>query len=433
MSARSGPFRPATVAGMLLLGGAAFLLLLYALGAGWTGQENRDGGTHAASNSLNGYAGLVNLLERRGHDVSLSRTPSRLQERALLVVTPGMYSDAGQLQDLINDRKDQGPTLLILPKWSVFPVPGNAGIEAEDGWVILGGAMTPEWLAQMPAFEGVELEIGTTQGWSGLGLEGALPEGDHVQAITRQPSPILFPIVTDAEGDLLAGYWNQNGYFPDLAADSGVEFSREDEKQQDDAIWPLVVVIEPDLLNNYGLADMARAQQAVLLVEASMDGVDLPIIFDMTIPGLGSSMNLLTLAFRPPFLAATLCLLLAALVIGWRGFRRFGPPNAPAPAIARGKRQLARNSAALIERTRRWHLLGAPYADMIAARIAAAFQIRERDPALRAAAIDRALAARDEGAPHFSETAEALRNAHGQAEILRAAAALTAIENRMIR
>lgn len=433
MSRAANPFSPATVAGLLLLGSAAFLLALYALGEGWTGQNDRNGAAHAGSNSLTGYAGLVELLEVRGHDVSLSRTPSSLQEEALLVITPGHFTDVEQLEQIIDDRQYQGPTLLVLPKWVAMPVPEDPRIEAEDGWVLLGGAMPPEWLTDIPAFEELELSSGKSRSWNGFGQSGGLPDSYNVQALTAQPDTVLFPIITDGEGDLLAGYWNQNGYFPDLAFAAGVTFTTAVEKAQEDDKWPVIVVVEPDLINNYGLSDQDRAFQAITLVEASMDGYDLPIIFDMTIPGLGRNMNLLTLAFHPPFLAATLCLLLVALIIGWRGFTRFGPPSVEAPAMARGKRQLARNGAALIERTRRWYLLGAPYADMVAARIASALQIRERDPQLRAAAIDHAIHAHDATAPSFSAAATALRNARGPADILRAAAALKKIENAIIR
>lgn len=58
-----------------------------------------------------------------------------------------------------------------------------------------------------------------------------------------------------------------------------------------------------------------RAQLAEKIILATMDDYDMTITFDLTLNGLGESKNLLTLAFEPPFLAATLCLLFAALVI----------------------------------------------------------------------------------------------------------------------
>ena len=119
-------------------------------------------------------------------------------------------------------------------------------------------------------------------------------------------------------------------------------------------------------------------------------------------------------------------------MIAWRGFRRFGPPVAEAPALAKGKRQLARNGAALVERARRLHLLGPPYAALVAARIAEALGIREADPQAREAAIARVLAARGLAAD-YAERAEALRRARHSAELLRAAGALRTIERTLAR
>src|SRR5690606_32166882 len=154
--------------------------------------------------------------------------------------------------------------------------------------------------------------------------------------------------------------------------------------------------------------------------------------FDLTLAGLGHSDNLLTLAFQPPFLAATFCLLLAALLIAWRALRRFGPPIAEAPALAMGKRQLARNGAALVERARRLHLLGPPYAALVPGRMADALGIHEPDPLAREEAVARALAARNI-APDFAARAAALRDARKAHELLRAAGALRTIERMLAR
>ena len=434
MTPRASPFRPATVAGLLVVGAGAFLLLLYALGAGWTGNGDHNGGAHAGSNALNGYGGLVELLRARGHAVTLSRSPAALDDENLLVVTPGQYADAAEIERLIDQRAYRGPTIVILPKWAANPVPDDARIETRDGWVVLTGLSAPAWLADVDLFEDVTLGQGETRGWSGLGLAGKLPDPARVQAIEAQGNTLLVPLVIDAERDILAGYVERNGYHPVFADAAGMAFDRDAEAGQRDDLWPLVIVAEPDLLDNYGLADRQRALLAVSVIEASMDGYeDLPVVFDMTLPGLGNSENLLTLAFRPPFLAATLCLLFVALVIAWRGFHRFGPPRAEAPAIAQGKRQLARNGAALIERAHRWHLLGEPYIALVAERIASALHIGATDPGARENAIDAAMAHRAIDGPDFSTAARTLRTAGRPVEIVRAAAALRTIERMLTR
>ena len=97
-----------------------------------------------------------------------------------------------------------------------------------------------------------------------------------------------------------------------------------------------------------------------------------------------------------------------------------------------GKRQLARNGAALVERARRLHLLGPPYAALISARVAGALNIREAEPAVREAAIARIQVARGLP-PDFAERAETLRNARRPAELLRAANALRSIERTLVQ
>jgi hypothetical protein len=190
-----------------------------------------------------------------------------------------------------------------------------------------------------------------------------------------------------------------------------------------------VIVAEPDLLNNYGLADRRNAELAAALVSATLDEYDLPVVFDLTLPGLGRSENLLTLAFEPPFLAATLMLLLAALAVGWRAFARFGPPIAEAPALASGKAQLARDGATLVARARRLRLVGPPYARLVGIRLGRALGLPERaDAAARAAAIARALERRGENPAAFAAASEALERATKPADLLRAASALKTIE-----
>ncbi len=155
----------------------------------------------------------------------------------------------------------------------------------------------------------------------------------------------------------------------------------------------------------------------------------LPVSFDLTLNGFARSANLLTLAFTPPFLAATLCLLIAALAVGWRAFLRFGPPRQGTRAIAFGKRALIANAAGLIRRTRRLHLVAAPYADHARERLARALALpRLADAEATEAAIDRALAARAGTPAPFSQIAARLRAARRPADILKAARDMHSLE-----
>jgi hypothetical protein len=235
----------------------------------------------------------------------------------------------------------------------------------------------------------------------------------------------MVALVRDGNGQMLAGYLDDTGTYPALDDDAGVSSS----SANDEDLQPLVIVAEPDLLNNYGLADRDRALLALALISSAMEHRHLPISFDLTLNGYARSANLLTLAFTPPFLAATLCLLIAALVVGWRGFLRFGPPRSAVRAIAFGKRALIANAAGLIRRSRRLHLVGAPYADHVRERLARALALpRIADAAATEAAIDRALATRTGSPTPFSLAAARLRAARRPAEIVKAAQDLHSLE-----
>jgi len=409
MSRRVNPFHPGVVLGLLAVGTLAFMLLLYSLGQGWTGGEDRNGGNHAAGNGLNGYSGLVRLLEDTGNEVIVSRNPADLRMYGVQILTPPMGSSAEEIDELLEQREQwaAGPTMLILPKWLAMPIPEMENVEREEGWVALMGAMSPTWFSELEIGEGAELAIGETGGWQGLGQSGDLPDESQVQALVGDDDKRMRPIIVDGEGDVLAAELVRKG---------------------SDNTWPVFVVFEPDLMNNYGMADRQRASMALQLVEQAKGGGNYPIRFDLSLNGLGASENLLTLAFRPPFLAATLCMLLAALVIAWRAFRRFGPAVAEAPAMAKGKRQLARNGAALLQRVKRWHLLKKPYEDMIGRRVAAALGLRHGHAESRDVEIDRVLARRGHDGPTYSSLAEDLREARRPGEILRAARRLKTFE-----
>ncbi|MGB3379932.1 DUF4350 domain-containing protein [Allopontixanthobacter sediminis] len=424
----AGPFNPKVMLALVLFGALAFFATLYFIGTGQTGGGN-DGGGHAAGRGLNGYAALAELLEDDGYDVSLSRSPGALTGESLLILTPPAFMEAEDLAEVIENRRLAGPTLVILPKWNVSEIPDQWDVEKEKGWVLLSGASEPFWLQELEgdlAMEGAVTELEPTgPHWRGLGMSGNLP--DPVRSLSISGDRIT-PVVRDSDGETLIGYLDDGGYYPDLADAASIAATERDDEDAYEK-WGVVFVAETDLLNNYGMADAQRAELAREIVALSMESYDLPVTFDLTQSGLGGTENLLTLAMKPPFLAATLCLLIAMLVVGWRAFRRFGPPASEGRAIAFGKRQLVANSAGLIQRTRRMHLLSAPYADMMRSRIAAALGLHRADDSQ----IDAALHRRLPDEPSFGQTLDHLRKARTPHEVLRAANALRSLERKLSR
>nr|WP_137676719.1 DUF4350 domain-containing protein [Parerythrobacter lutipelagi] len=438
---KSAAFDPKVVFGLLLFGALAFFATLYFIGTGQTGGDENDGNAHAVSKSIIGYAGLARLLEEDGHEVIISRNRALLSQNNLLIITPNSFSDPEEIAKVIADRRYTGPTMLILPKWRAAPASYYTDENVDDGWVHLLGGNVPGWAEQLDEAQKesadiaystpieLDLEIEERQpGWRGLGRSGKLPDGKFVQEIVDGN---IAALVSGASGNTLAGYLDDGGLYPAYDDAAGVQASTSyDDADYYDSQYGVVIVAEPDLMNNYGLADQNRAALAHALVDMAMaDSEGLPVVFDVTLNGLGGAQNLLTLAFTPPFLAATLCLILAMIVVAWRGFKRFGPPVAEGRAIAYGKARLVRNSAGFIQRTRRLHLLSGPYAAMMRERIVRALALRKPDDD----AIDTALARHLPDEQPFTSRIAALRNAQSRADIIRAADALKTIERKLTR
>jgi hypothetical protein len=104
------------------------------------------------------------------------------------------------------------------------------------------------------------------------------------------------------------------------------------------------------------------------------------------------------------------------------------------PEIAFGKTQLVTNGARLVQRAKRLHLLGPPFAAMLLRRIARQLGLRQTgDLAVLEAGIEQRLARRFGQPVDIGAMAQALRAARGPHELLRAAGALKNVERMLKR
>ncbi len=412
----TGAFTPRAALGLVAVGAIAFVVLLYAIGAGLTGGGN-DGGAHALSKGLTGYAGLASLAREAGLEVTAVRSADRLDDRGVLVLTPPAAAEGGEIERIVAARRTIGPTIVVAPKWMAVPV-GNTG---KAGWVALVDTMLPRWEGFADDVVVDLVESGT---WRFKDGGGRLPQRHRVEVGTGKA---LIALASDEEGRILAAYRADEGYYSRLNSLAGIDEDRGGDKSE---LYPLILVFEPDLFDNYGLRERSTALFALRLLREASEGGRLPILFDVTLNGLGRARNLLTLAFTPPFLAATLALLLAALAVAWRAFIRFGPPRISGRMVAYGKTALVENSAGLIRRAGRIRLLGAPYAALVAQRTLRALGL---PPGSDIAAIDAAQARRGLTGAAFSTEAAALAAARKPADLVRHAAALQTIEKGLTR
>lgn len=421
-AANASPFSLRGVLALVLFGAVVFVALLWMIGAELTAPSGNNGGGHAAAKGLNGYAALVQFAEQRGYAVSLSRSEATLDDPGLLILTPPQNAKGMEIERIVAKRRWIGPTIVVTPKWVV-----QSAADAKDskkGWIHLIGAAAPRWDGFLDQVS-VRIAPGAKR-WTGAGHSGVLPAPANVET---GRGPGLEPLVMDTNGGLLAAYLQDDGFYPALER---IALQAALGRGDDEDLYPLIVVFEPDLLDNYGMARRENAQLADRLISAALSESPRRVTFDLTLNGLGRSPNLLTLAFTPPYLAATLCLLLAALAVGWRAFLRFGPPFVEARALPFGKRPLVANAAGLIRRTGRLHLVTRPYANQVRARVAKALGLPGHpSPEAAEAAIDKALAHRLPGAEPFSALAARLRAERRPPAILRAAQALSSLERKL--
>ncbi len=443
--ARSSPFSPRVALGLVLAGALGFIGLLWSIGSGMADPAPQPSGAHVGGKGLTGFAALATYLKARDYSVSEGQTRGAQQRGGLLVLTPRHDARPADIARVIADHSSSGPTLLIMPKWLAQPLPqppafaptGGSQAKVRPGFVRLVQAAAPEWrgfhdeiavmiapLAGSPA----------AQRWRAVGIDGVMPA---VQTVESGQGRHLVPLVTaGSDARIVAAYLADTGRYPALdamAMGPPAEVSEAD-VQTGRPGYPLILVFDPDLLNNYGFAQQANAVLAERIVQAALRGAKSKIVFDLTLAGYARSQSLLELAFTPPFLAATLCLVLAAGVALWRAYHRFGPPLLAGRSIAFGKRALIANAAGLLRRARRLHLLGGPYADAARERLIKALALPQRlDPAAAEAAIDRALAVRAPGSESFSATSADLRAARKPRDLLRAAQRLHLLERTLLR
>ena len=410
------PFGRKGVLGVLLVGFCAFIALLYFLATDDLQSLDQNGAAHAATDGLNGFSALVELLEADGLDVDVSRNHSNLDTTDLLILTPPPSIDPEELGEILESREFIGPTVVVMPKWRVAPLPNSISDEdrqrVKRDWVSLISPNTSDWTEELPGpFDFTnrinEFSSGSPPNWGGLELSGAMPTA-HV--LYAEKDPRHEPLVLDSAGRVLA---------MNVLGEAGSDY-------YNNAHWTTIVV-DPDLMNNYGLSDAARASVALELIRQAGYSDMSSVTFDLTTHGYGNSTNLLTLAFRPPFLAATLCLILALFIIGWRAFLRFGPPSASQQEIAFGKQRLVGNGAGLIVRAQRFGLLAAPYQSVVERKLSKSLGLAKPNAEM----IDMALARRLPDHEPYSQLVAKLNNAKRPLEILRAAQALNELTDKV--
>ena len=350
-------FSPRVALALVLTGVFAALAFLVLQAYAPDIKAHGQGGANALSPSAVGYAGVVRLLQATGQPAVIIRAPKTLNRfDGLLVVTPNQPLKKGDLQR-------RGDTLVVLPKWSTADDP------AHPGWVFaVDTAPAPAFAhfadSQLGPFT-ITRRKGRAEGVTLSGsLDGFPPQGlplGPVRSLQTVAGPQLTPLLTDPSGAVV------------LAAFKG---SR------------TFVLSDPDLLNTQGVAD-PRTARIALLTLYNLHDTGTQIGFDVTLNGLGAAPSLLKLAFEPPFLGVTLCLALAAIMIGVGSWSRFGPTARTARAVALGKTALVDNGAGMIRLARREPRMAARYVRLVRDHAARALGAADMEEAAQTGFLDR--------------------------------------------
>jgi hypothetical protein len=336
-----GPaFSPRTVLALVAVGIVAFagLAILGAYAPELRGRS--DPGAHALSSSAVGFRGATIMLKAMGTPVVVARTPPKASSDALVVLTPDARTKAHDLEAF----DDAATILIVLPKWETAPDVERPGYVRKAGLAELErlhllSLLTPYGGRSMLETRNGVVRTALTAGGSPYAAGTYLPLApiDHLQTIS---GPGWEPALLDATGRMvLARSRNHENVF---------------------------VLAEPDLINNQGLARLENARAGMAILQTlGGEGVS----FDVTLNGFVRGRSLGRLALEPPWLAATLCAVGAALLMGVHGLARFGPARRAGRAIALGSRALVDSSAGLVRMARKEAKLAPRYVELSAARV----------------------------------------------------------------
>jgi len=345
--AASGLMNPVTIFSLVLISAFAFAALIVLSGYADNWRDRDNGQAHAFSKSGIGFSALSQLLTAQGNTIILDRTEGEDDEPyALKIITLSRPLS----QPLSDDFDLSTPTLVVMPKWV------TSRMLEHKGW----RRMIPEPIG--PTYETVN-------------FSKALPDFAGNVIFNRSSSTDAEYTLNTFEYDLSPPAKTTVDYLQTMkgdnlkaivAADGGMVLAKISDA-------PVYLLSDPDFLNTLGLATEDRARFAVDLIEgiSVMEDAEYDIfIFDLIKHGFGNTDNLIKYLLRPPFLAATLCLIAAGILIAWQAFSRFGDPEKDIPDYALGKSTLANNASRFIKIAERETKMAPDYVDLIRRRAA---------------------------------------------------------------
>jgi len=405
-------FRPITLISLLLIGFFAFGALLVLNGFAKDLRKTSPGQATPRSVSAVGYQALTKYLEDLQYDVDETRGERSYYQRQnrLVIYTPS--HSRRQIKKTL--RSQTGETrLIILPKWSVSQMIAQRGEESGKGWARKNKGSDLQYVSfyrdiidDIPAIErrlgpspDANLSFETT--YSNRLLDGYAPDFNKLQyfLLTIGWSEHLTALQKKREAEIEAARRKaaeEQGKKYEPKKKKKKKKTKEDKKAKVTKAEPLpnhtvllkvdgkpvliklknsktYVLSEPDLVNTSAFQSQGGAQIANAIIDdiirhANLNSLE--VDFDVSLHGIQTNRNLIKLMVTPPFLAATLCLLLAGVLVAWQGFNRFGDPARLRPDYAQGPVSLAQTAAEFMGVANRAHHTGENYAELIRQQVA---------------------------------------------------------------
>lgn len=265
------------------------------------------------SKSALGHAAFYRLLETTGVPVAVSEAGSgaHLAAGSVLVIAEPR-ADETTLQE-VRAMLSAETVLLVLPKRVGKADPKHPNWVARDQLVPAQAAARVLHLVDPAAV--------VARG----GAAGLPADGPSLRAVQLIRSRSIRPLLAAGDG-ILIGERRAGGR-------------------------RLVLLSDPDLIANHGLARGNNAAIAVTLIENLRAGREGAVIFDEFVHGFSPrAFHMLGILFQFPFVLVTLQMGLAAALLAWAAAGRFGRPVAAAPPIAAGRRSLIEAGARLLDR-----------------------------------------------------------------------------------
>jgi len=344
-------FSRKTAIWLAIAGGASllFTLVLQPLQKDVAGSPTS--GSDSFSRSAIGHRAFMRVLDEWGYDTLASRHASAEKVGAgdlLVLAEPqsGAAKSPVPLSRMIDSVTERGGvTLVVLPKWEGNPM------EGKPAWI--------QSVSMRPVRE------------PGRVLAAVLAQGFLTDCIGRGP-------VESAWRSKLAGVSGLHLVFPQFILHDCADLSSVVENDEGILIATsydrdVVVIADPDLVNNAGLGKGSNALVVSQLFDRTLEPRN--VVFDESAHGHGRPDSAWARFVEFPLVLVLFHLVGFLLVVVWAGWMRFGKPEPVPSRVGEGKQTLLDNTARLLHAGGHWGYSTKRYAAMIVREVAQVYGV----------------------------------------------------------